>query len=337
MSEACEGSQLNHRSNVDLSRFLQFPLNLLVLRGLPPSWGRTYLRMLGRAYYSCFPEQQTNVRFALEACLPAMGDLSEEDSRWSRVRSGIVDHYFEKLFLGSQRIDRIRENATRKVRLTGLDLLHETMARKKGLILVTGHYGAVEFIPGALGFRGYPVTIMVHCKTAGLQKILEKKAQAAGVKLLDPKAKSVFFSAVKDLKEGRILITQCDEIDSWRPYRDRTVKFLGMEVGLDKSLDILAQKSEAPVIFGLNHRHANGLYELHLQRPGDHPAAAGQDLISAQCLSVLSSYIYKHPEAWYEWKKIPHLLNQARLEVSHEDRQRLAISDKMAVRSASAA
>lgn len=335
MTEIAASVAFGTRRKTDLSRFLQSPANMLFLRHSPVSWSRSYIRLLGKLFYAFAPQQAAAVQEALDACLP--GKLTEADakSRWAKVRSGIMEHYFEKLFLGSRPLSEIRRTMLERVSISGRDLLDEYLAQGQGLLLVTGHFGAVEFMPGALGFRGYPVTIMVHCKTPALQKIIEEKAAQSGVELLDPKSGSVFFAAMKALKEGRILITQCDEMDTWRPYKDKRINFLGLDMGLDKSMDVLAKKAGAPVLFGLNHRHGNGTYELVLEKPEAHPAARGHEILSAQCLSVLNSYIYMHPEAWYEWKKIKPLLKNTRREVVDESKKRLGLPGEMAVYSPS--
>ena len=136
------------------------------------------------------------------------------------------------------------------------------------MILVTGHYGALEFLPGALAFRGYPLTAMVHCKTPRLKAVLEDRAARANTKLLDPKSGEVFFQALDHLKQGRVVLTQCDEIDMWRPYRDKSLDFIGLRVPLDRSMDILARKSKAVVVMGLVHRMGHGRYVLEFTNPG---------------------------------------------------------------------
>ncbi len=174
----------------------------------------------------------------------------------------------------------------------------------RGVILVTAHYGAVELIPSALALRGYPVSVMVHCKTEGLRRRLQALADRIGINLLDPKAGSVVFGALEQLQEGRILMTQCDEMAMWRPYANRSVQFLGLTMQLDKALDVLARKSRAQPLFALNHRLGGYRYRLTLQRPDQHPAAAGLGNLSAQCLAILGRHIRRDPGAWYEWKKL---------------------------------
>ncbi len=48
----------------------------------------------------------------------------------------------------------------------GADLLHKALEKGKGCILVTAHWGAVEFIPWVLHTQGIPTSIILECATA---------------------------------------------------------------------------------------------------------------------------------------------------------------------------
>ncbi|MBW2085793.1 MAG: lysophospholipid acyltransferase family protein [Deltaproteobacteria bacterium] len=317
-----------------LSRFLQSPLITLFFGHLPPSLSRHYLGLFGLAYFRFAADERKTIQRALNFCLRDGLTPGEARRRWTRTRRGIIDHYYEKLFLAFPAAERVRRSLERQVEVSGLKILDQALTAGRGVILVTGHYGAVEFIPAVLSLKGYPVTAMVHCNTKTLRKILDERSALVGINILDPKSESVFFSVIKNLQQGRILVTQCDEINMWRPYRNKKVKFLGLEVGLDRSLDIMARKSKAPVLFGLNHRRSRRRYELVIEQPAQHPAAQALELTSAQCLAILETHIYMHPEAWYEWKKLKPFVERTISEVSNENLQRLRLSNQMAFHSA---
>jgi len=288
----------------DLSSFLQLSWNTWIFGTLPAWLSRGYLGLLGLMYFNLAAKEQKAIKRALDHCLAGVAP----GRIWPKIRAGIIDHYHEKLFLAFKSYGTIRDNCLKRVAITNRHVLDQALAQGRGVILVTGHYGALEFMPGALAFRHYPLSVMVHCKTPRLRRILEDRSSRAGVELMDPKSGEVFFTALEHLKRGRVLITQCDEISMWRPYRDKTTQFLGLTVPLDRSMDILARKSRAEVVLGLVHRKGRRRYELELIRPEKHPAAAGQRNVSAQCLSVLSEHILKQPHQWYEWKKLVQFL-----------------------------
>jgi lauroyl/myristoyl acyltransferase len=292
----------------DFSSFLQLGFNTWVFRRMPLWVSRLYLGGLARAYFCAARRHRQAIVKVLTHFAESRQDLPSARRLWPRVRAGICDHYHEKLALGFRPYDVIRREALEKVEVAGRRHLDAALAQGRGAIVVTGHFGAVEYLPGTLAFRGLPVTVMVHCKSPELRRRLEDHATRAGTRLLDPKAQSTFFQAVDHLKQGRILLTQCDEISMWRPYSDRTVNFLGLNMGLDRSLDLLARKSGAPVVFGLIHRLGEGRYRLTLEPVTAGERAAGRELVSRACLRRLAENIYAQPAAWYEWKKLaPHL------------------------------
>ncbi len=284
----------------DLSTYLQTKQNALVLRYSPLWLGRAWLGLKGAMFFAGNPRARRSV----ERCLRLCHDSGRVRRLWPSVRAGMVDHYHEKLLLAARPFSWFRHVHLERTELEGAEVLESALAAGRGVILVTAHYGAVELIPSALALRGYPVSVMVHCKTEGLRRRLQALADRIGINLLDPKAGSVVFGALEQLQQGRILMTQCDEMDMWRPYPNRSVRFMGLDMQLDKALDVLARKSGARPLFALAHRLGGYRYRLSLQRPERHPAAVGLKNLSAQCLAILDRYIRDDPGAWYEWKKL---------------------------------
>ncbi|MBU1275896.1 MAG: lysophospholipid acyltransferase family protein [Proteobacteria bacterium] len=319
----------NRLKLTDISSFLQLPWNTWLFGSLPPLLSKFYLRTLAALYFQLASKERSAIKRSLEATLGASPTPRQDRRRWARARAGIIDHYHEKLYLAFKSYSTIRQNCLDRVKIRNQELLDQALAQGRGVILITGHYGALEFMPGALAFREYPLSVMVHCKTPRLKVILEERAAGAGTELMDPKSGEVLFTALEHLKRGRILITQCDEISMWRPYKDKTVRFLGLEVPLDRSMDLLARKSKAVVLMGLVHRLGGRRYELELLDPAKHPAAQGQQNVSVRCLSVLTEYIFQRPDHWYEWKKLNQFL-PAPQEMAHADKTIKHVLDPLA-------
>ncbi len=293
---------------LELSVLLQSTPSVCVFRMLPPRASRWLLGLVGRAYFSLNRTKRARILASLEAFLGQDAGRRELRRLWGAVRGGIIDHYHEKLMLGFQPLERVQKILAERLEVEGEPALARAYAQGRGVVLVTGHFGAVEYLPLSLAMRGYPLTTMVHCKSEGLRRALEEKAARFGTNLLDPKSESVLFRAIQELKGGRVLITQCDELDCWRPYSNQVIDFLGLEAGLDRSLEILVRKSKAPVVFGLMHRRPGRRYRLCLQPvdPGPHPPR-GQ--VARSCLSLLCQSIGQEPQAWYEWAKLNRLID----------------------------
>jgi KDO2-lipid IV(A) lauroyltransferase len=301
-------SRLNGLRNLDFSRLLQSAPSVWLFSRLHPAASRWLLGLAGTAYFAMDQAKRGRVLASLEAFLDTEAGQDHVMHLWRRVRAGIVDHYHEKLMMGFKPLDSLQELMAKRLKIEGKKILAEAHAQGRGVIMVTGHFGAVEFIPLSLAMQGYPLTTMVHCKSQGLRQALEYKASLFNTNLLDPKSESVLFRALRALKQGRVLITQCDELDCWRPYPNQMIDFLGLRSGLDRSLDLLARKSRSPVVFGLMHREPRRRYRLKLHQVAA-PQTAARGQVARACLDLLSQNIMQEPQAWYEWAKLIRLIN----------------------------
>ena len=70
----------------------------------------------------------------------------------------------------------------------------------KGVILVTGHFGAVEFLPGALALNGYSTSMICRFQTTRLRESMGERAEAVGLHLIDADEGNIILSAMKALR-----------------------------------------------------------------------------------------------------------------------------------------
>ena len=125
-----------------------------------------------------------------------------------------------------------------------------------------------------------------------------------GVGLIIPcRVRNVLREAARVLRENQILVTQCDEIDEWRPDPNQTMEFLGKKTHPDRMLKVLCKKSGAVLLLGLLERNGKEKYNLVLRRVPEKDTI----LSNVRTLKLLERRIYRHPEQWYEWKKYDHI------------------------------
>lgn len=312
---------------MNLSLVVQRPAVVHAASWLPMWASRLIVHLAGRLYFFFAQEEKRNVKKALSQVLRP-GTEKELQAHWAQTRNGIIEHYFEKLMLGFHPFERFSAFVRDHVEITGSQALAAAHAQGRGVLLVTGHFGAVEYIPGALMHAGYKVTVLVHCRTPKLAQDLTARSASVGIELLDPKNAHVCYEILKHLKRGRVVLTQVDEFEMWSPYKNRKARFLGLRLGLDRTLDILSRKSGAPIVFGLCHRRGPGRFELACQDPAASAPAHRPTLAGEQCLTLLNYNIYTAPHQWYEWKKIAPL---AAREALHENNQSVSIPGRMAL------
>lgn len=290
---------------VGLSRFLQWRFNTILMRWLPRTLVRAYLGLLGRIYFFFSREEKEQIKRNLSAVIRRFPRKQPVDLIIRRTFRGIFAHYHEKLLIAFAHFGKVCRFLLKHVEFEGKHLIDEPLSQGKGVILVTGHFGAVEFLPLFLALKGYPVTMVVRFKTPRLKRALVRRGSSVGITLLDANAgEKVIFNALQALRSNQILITECDEFKAWRPYRDRSTQFLGCSSPLDRTLDLLHRRHDSPVIFGLVCRLKRNSYKLRLHSLVDEAQNAQTTTISQRALRVLEQYIYMAPHQWYQWKQV---------------------------------
>jgi lauroyl/myristoyl acyltransferase len=206
-----------------------------------------------------------------------------------------------------------------QIRLVGQEALDQALEAGKGVILVTGHYGALEMLPGSLSVKGYPVAMICRFQTPRLRDSLNFRSENVGLNLINADDSNTFITATRLLKQGRILITECDEFDEWREDQSRSIYFLNNRLPYDRGLDLLHKRTGAPVVTALLHREGKRRYAMNLTLVAN-GASANAPMVQGQCLAVLEQAIDTHPEQWYQWKKLGKMI-KSRLEVEHDHKE----------------
>jgi lauroyl/myristoyl acyltransferase len=281
----------------DLSRFLQKQPSIFLAKILPFSLYRQYLSMIGFYYYGINGDQRRNVIKSLKYVLGENNGKIQFQSILFRTYFGILEHYFEKMINAHKSLPEMTNYLKSSISFSGRDLMDRITSKHKGCIFVTGHFGAVEYIPLYLAASGYRPSMILRFKTKQLKAALVEKSNAMDLELIDADRDHVIFKALRALKEGRILITMCDEIQSWRPCGKEKMQLFGRRIPKDRTLDILYKRSKAPMCFGIVQRKKTG-YDLSV-----HPVADGEETgsVCEASWSLLEHYVYRNPDQWYQW------------------------------------
>jgi KDO2-lipid IV(A) lauroyltransferase len=293
------------RETLGLSRFLQRRFTTLLIRWLPLRIGRSYIRLLGKIYFLFNREEKEEIKLNLSSIIPRLPTTQPVDLLIRQTFHGIFSHYHEKLLTAYFPYDKVCRFMQKNVEFENQPLLDKALACSRGVILITAHFGAVEFLPTTLALSGYKVTMVVRFKTERLKRVLTQRAHRLGITLLDAsQSESVIFSACQALRANQILITECDEFEAWRPYRNRSSLFLGCTSPLDRTLDILHRRYRSPVIMGLVHRNRSNHYTLRLHSLVNEVQGRPAASVAIQALSILEQYIHLAPDQWYQWKQV---------------------------------
>ncbi|MGA9175853.1 MAG: hypothetical protein WBZ05_01300 [Desulfobacterales bacterium] len=292
--------------SLNLSSFLQWRFNILMCKTLGLRATYFYISILGKLYFFFNKKEKWQIKKAVNTVFCHHKHPFEIRSLSKNVFRGIVFHYYEKFVNAFAAPEALKTFFKIHVEDESMTALEKALAKGNGVLLITGHYGGLEFIPAFLGAKNYPVTIVARFSSDRLRKLCFQQADNFSVKVIDgdhtPNIAKAIFA---DLRENRIVITQCDEIDEWRPGRHKKIHFLGQTIRLDKTINLLSKRCAAAIVFGVMHRNQQHRYKFivtsweematRFQRSRDMS-------IGAVVLKLLEYYIYKCPEGWYQWK-----------------------------------
>jgi Kdo2-lipid IVA lauroyltransferase/acyltransferase len=284
---------------LNISVFFQSPVNIFIFRHVSPRVSRRYLQAIGFLYYLVNRKEKRriaqNVRDLLEGrAEPELRKVTRETFR------GIFSHYFEKMCSAFMETEAIESHVRRHVRIEGGHLLDKALQKGKGCILVTAHWGGVELIPWVLTVARWPASIILECKTARLAKAFKRHESLVGTELIiGEHGGSILARALQSLKSNRVLMTQCDEVETWHKRRTSTIRLFGRSLYFDNTIEIIAKRTGAAVVGAFLERSRDGTYVLRIEDVSVErtPASTGRE-----CLGLWEKYVTMAPEQWYQWK-----------------------------------
>ncbi len=285
---------------VSLSSFFQSPFNVFLFRHSSPRIAQLYLSSVGRFYYLFTRREKRLIEKNIRDVL-----TGEPEGYIRKVIretfKGIFSHYFEKMYAAIQDYRTVYSYVDRNFRVVGMDLLEKALAQGKGCLLVTAHWGAVEFIPWLLVRHGLPTSVILEYATERLARIAHAQGRKIQADLISSSyGESILMRTMQALRSNRILMTQCDEVDAWHKRKSQTIRLFGKELFFDNTIDVLAKRSGAPVVAAFLKRTKGGRYTLILE---DVSVERSPQSTARDMLAKWESWVRRHPEQWYQWKK----------------------------------
>lgn len=198
----------------------------------------------------------------------------------------------------------------RYVSLRNIERAIEVLLRRKGAILVTGHYGSWELVGYTLAALGFPlVAVMRPLDNPYLNRYLTEARARRGLRLLYKKG--AMQSADDVLASGGLLAFIADQ-NAGR--KGLFVDFFGRKASTYKSIALLAIEHEVPILVGyarrLSHRFE---YEVACNRVIEPAEWAGRDdpveWITQAYTSAIEDFVREVPEQYLwihrRWKSRP--------------------------------
>jgi len=290
---------------ITLSSFLQWKLNMIIYKML--SWKITffYIKILCRIYFMIFKEERRKISMSVQSLFSQNKGTSELKDMMRGIFDGITAHYYEKMFNAYENLPGLHSFFNECINASSLNKIDNALKKGRGGLFVTAHYGGIEYIPFFLALKGDPVSAIVKFSSKGLKDTICLRATEVGLRIVDPSQKNQTLKRViRELRANRIVFTECDEIEEWKPSRIQKMAFLRRIIGVDRTINIILKRTGAEVIFGLLHRIRLNQYTFIIEgyqdmidHFGRKPFSVGEVL-----LKMIEQYIYICPEGWHQWK-----------------------------------
>jgi lauroyl/myristoyl acyltransferase len=284
---------------ISVSNFLQTPINVFVTRKFGIRASRLFINLQGFYFYLINNKECRAIIKASKHIRSFARTKTSTLSYYRKIFSGIFNHYCEKIIMGYWPLQKTTDFLKNNMQVINKKCLDNAVKDGRGAIFVTGHYGAVEFLPLALNSLGYKVSMICRFKTASLKKELYRRANYLGILLIDADEPNVAYQAFSAIKDGRILITECDEFKKWRPSNVEIDVFF-KRAKRDTTLDCFFKRAKVDSVFGVIRREPGCKYSLCLEpllEKGENESLSGTSW------HALEHHIYQYPYQWYQWKE----------------------------------
>jgi lauroyl/myristoyl acyltransferase len=265
-----------------------------LLGPMPPRVGYWVARRGGSLLYRFSPRLRRILTHNMRHVLGPDADETEVQRRVRQACVNIAKGHYELFRVSRLSIDEIRA----MTRLEGRSHVEEALARGKGVILLSAHFGSVDLLGQLPVAYGVPLTAPIqHVQPERLFQYTLRLRTSHGVRLIP--ADGPLMEMFRALRRGEVVALPCD-----RDIADNTrwVDLFGEPARLSDGPVRVALRTGAALIpiFGLRLPDDTFLVriepELELSRSGDLEADVEAGM--AQIAAMLEKIISTQPEQW---------------------------------------
>ena len=279
------------------SEYALFLLLYTLVRVLPLLVALRLGSALGTLIYYAQPQRRSKARENLRRAFP---EKSETECR------RLLRENFRQLGIGAAemlRLDLYRDPQTLKeyFSLTGIEHVHEALARGQGCFLLTGHVGFWEAGSILMPLHGIPTdAIYKHMKNPYVEKRIMALREVAGARWIE-KSRAA-RKILRSLRENRAVAVLIDQRISRRD--GVRVNFFNRPVMATPIIALMAIKQGTPIIPTFSWRLPDRRYEIDFAPPITFPQeenpSAATVLAATQLLTdKIEEAVRRAPEQWF--------------------------------------
>jgi KDO2-lipid IV(A) lauroyltransferase len=274
----------------------------VVMRLIPLRWCRAVGNLGGYALYAVSLRRQ---RLADDNLVATFGDRYSPAER-KAIRLTVAKN-MTKLFVELFKLPTLgRDAIVRLMPAEGVENMRKALARGKGAILVSAHYGNWEVAAARVAAEGFDVAVVARdASDAQVASIINASRQALGIRVLsrsDPRG------MIAHLRSNGVLAILPDQHSSEHPVR---VTFLGRPAWCARGPATLALRTGCAVVPGFGVREPGDKLRGYILEEIPLPETADRDRAVAELMQriydVIGEQIMARPEQWLwlhnRWKE----------------------------------
>ena len=288
-----------------MARYYLFILAEHTLSRLPRRIGYLIATLVGDIIYLVSPR----IRGTIASNVMHVMGAESDDAEVRRVVRGVLRNA-SKNYLDLIRIPRMKpQQIKRQVTPHGVHHLVDALARGKGVMLVTAHFGSFDMAVQLLAVHSVRTTIPVEALEP--ERLLDHVVSLRKNKGLNiiPAKSGALQALIKALRNGEIVLIACDrDITGEAPK----ALFFGEETRLPDMAVRIALRTGAAIIPVFNLRRDGGRYDVYVEPPIEVESNGNANVAEHmnQVIRIMEKYIKSCPEQWAVlepvWPESPH-------------------------------
>lgn len=239
----------------------------------------------------------------------AFGDEMMTQERCRIARS--VFRHLGRHLVDFGRLRQVRvEDLPQFYTIEGLDRAKELIARGKGLLVISAHFGSWELVPTAALYVDTPMQVIVRPPdNLALRRLADVYRQQCGYQAI-PRQQALPRS-LRALRQGGIVAVLMDQSSLRRESVE--VEFFGVKTFTSIGPALIALRSHCPVVSAFLVREESGRQrlilsdEIPVSRSGELQCDIEEN--TRQFNRIIESYIRRYPDHWFwlhrRWKQRP--------------------------------
>ena len=187
---------------------------------------------------------------------------------------------------------------SKSISIKGKKYLDRAIKKGKGVIIITGHFGAFELLSAWLGYNGYPIIGVAHRqRNLGADQFSREQREMSGFGHIF--RKEPIEKMYQVLSEGKMLGLVSDQDAK---NRGIFVNFLNQQASTPKGAAHFHKNTGAPMVFITCTWQSSNKYEINCEKVISEPNDTVKD-ITQRYSTILEKIIKQSPEQYFWWHR----------------------------------